>query len=68
MAGNLGAGLGELCENHYVGIKSLAYEPGPLSEVTEGSVEQFLQWYMDQLDDGEQTRHDPAPELASVIT
>ena len=59
----------ELCENHYVGIKSLAYEPGPLSEVTEGSVEQFLQWYMDQLDEGGQARRDdPTPEIVSAIT
>jgi Rieske 2Fe-2S family protein len=39
----------ELCENSFAGIKSVAYEPGPFSEVTEGSVEAFLQWYLDQL-------------------
>ena len=39
----------ELCENNYAGIKSLAYEPGPFSEVTESSVESFLQWYLEQL-------------------
>ncbi len=39
----------ELCENNYAGIKSVAYEPGPLSEVTESSVESFLQWYLDRL-------------------
>ena len=58
----------ELCENNYAGIKSVAYEPGPLSKVTEGSVEQFLQWYMDQLDDGWQPRRDPTPELVPAIT
>ena len=41
----------ELCENNYAGIKSLAYEPGPFSELTESSVESFLQWYLDQLAD-----------------
>ncbi len=40
----------ELCENNHAGIKSLAYEPGPLSQVTESSVESFVQWYMDRLD------------------
>lgn len=39
----------ELCENNYAGIKSLAYEPGPFSEITESSVESFLRWYLDQL-------------------
>jgi Rieske 2Fe-2S family protein len=39
----------ELCENNYAGIKSLAYEPGPLSELTESSVESFLQWYLRQV-------------------
>lgn len=40
----------ELCENNYAGIKSLAYEPGPFSEITEASVESFLQWYLGQLE------------------
>jgi Rieske 2Fe-2S family protein len=39
----------ELCENNYAGVKSVAYEPGPFSEVTESSVEAFLLWYLDQL-------------------
>jgi Rieske 2Fe-2S family protein len=39
----------KLCENNYAGIKSLAYEPGPFSEITESSVESFLRWYLDQL-------------------
>jgi Rieske 2Fe-2S family protein len=39
-----------LCENNHAGIKSLAYEPGPFSPVTESSVESFVQWYLDRLD------------------
>jgi Rieske 2Fe-2S family protein len=39
----------ELCELNYAGIKFLAYEPGPLSKLTENSVEQFVRWYLDQL-------------------
>jgi Rieske 2Fe-2S family protein len=35
----------ELCENNYAGIRSRAYRPGPLSPVTENSVEAFLAWY-----------------------
>ena len=35
----------ELCENNYAGIRSRAYFPGPLSPVTENSVEAFLAWY-----------------------
>jgi Rieske 2Fe-2S family protein len=39
----------ELCENNHAGIKSLAYEPGPFSELTESSVEAFVHWYLDRL-------------------
>ena len=39
----------ELCENNHAGIRSVAYEPGPFSEVTEGSVEAFVRWYLDLL-------------------
>lgn len=39
----------ELCENNAAGIKSVAYEPGPFSPVTESSVESFVRWYLDQL-------------------
>jgi Rieske 2Fe-2S family protein len=35
----------ELCENNYAGIRSRAYLPGPLSPVTENSVEAFVAWY-----------------------
>jgi Rieske 2Fe-2S family protein len=38
----------ELCENNYAGIQSRAYFPGPLSTVTENSVEAFLAWYADR--------------------
>lgn len=43
----------ELCENNQAGIRSLAYEPGPLSPLTEHSVEQFAGWYLDEM-----RRHD----------
>jgi len=43
----------ELCENNYAGIESVAYEPGPFSDVTENSVEDFACWYLDQLAEGE---------------
>ncbi len=46
----------ELCENNYAGIESVAYEPGPFSEVTKNSVESFERWYLDQLAEGETTR------------
>ena len=39
----------ELCENNAAGIRSVAYEPGPFSPVTESSVEGFLRWYLDEL-------------------
>ena len=41
----------ELCENNHAGIRSVAYEPGPYSQITEGSVETFVQWYLGQLGD-----------------
>ena len=50
----------ELCENNHAGIKSVAYEPGPFSEITESSVEAFARWYLDQLQDtASKTRRDP---------
>jgi glycine betaine catabolism A len=44
----------ELCENNHAGIRSVAYEPGPFSEVTEGSVEAFVRWYLDLLSAGQE--------------
>ena len=59
----------ELCENNFAGVKSVAYEPGPFSEVTESSVESFLRWYLDQLlGDGGGTRRGSAPHRASAVT
>ncbi len=56
----------ELCENNYAGIKSLSYEPGPLSEVTESSVKSFLQWYLDQLGAAD-ARMDQAYSLSAAV-
>ena len=39
----------KLCEANYAGIRSLGYRPGPLSEITEGAVEQFHHWYLGRL-------------------
>jgi len=36
----------ELCENNYAGIRSRRYEPGPLSPLTETSVQGFIDWYL----------------------
>ncbi len=58
----------ELCENNYAGIKSVAYEPGPFSEVTESSVESFLGWYLDRLGDGDGPRPSPATRPVSAVT
>ncbi len=38
-----------LCEANYVGIRSRAYRPGPLSQVLETSVQHFIDWYLKQL-------------------
>ena len=46
----------ELCENNFAGVESVAYEPGPFSEVTEKSVESFERWYLDRLAEGEATQ------------
>jgi glycine betaine catabolism A len=51
----------ELCELNFAGIKSLAYEPGPLSKLTENSVEQFVRWYLDRLDGAEPVEHRSSP-------
>ena len=57
----------ELCENNFAGIRSIAYEPGPFSEVTESSVESFLQWYLEELaDDG--PRRVAGSRSASAVT
>ncbi|MDQ4127715.1 MAG: aromatic ring-hydroxylating dioxygenase subunit alpha [Actinomycetota bacterium] len=59
----------ELCENNFAGIKSVAYEPGPFSEVTESSVEAFLRWYLGQLgDDDGGARRDSTPRPVSAVT
>ena len=39
----------QLCENNHAGVRSVAYEPGPYSAVTENSVESFILWYERQL-------------------
>ena len=57
----------ELCENNAAGIKSVAYEPGPFSPVTEGSVESFVRWYLDQMNDGGR-RPGPATRPVSAVT
>lgn len=53
----------ELCENNYAGIRSVAYEPGPFSRVTENSVEAFERWYLDRLAEGETMQHNDASYL-----
>jgi glycine betaine catabolism A len=61
----------ELCENNYAGIRSVAYEPGPFSEVTESSVEKFVRWYLDQLGEGDAAgprRRDRAARTVSATT
>jgi Rieske 2Fe-2S family protein len=60
----------ELCENNYAGIKSVAYEPGPFSEITESSVETFVRWYLDRLDGGDAgaRRRDSATRAVSATT
>lgn len=34
-----------LCEQNFAGVRSRGYRPGPLSPVTEGSVQTFHRWY-----------------------
>jgi Rieske 2Fe-2S family protein len=58
----------ELCENNFAGIRSVAYEPGPFSPVTESSVESFVRWYLDQLRGVGRPRRVPAPRPASVVS
>jgi Rieske 2Fe-2S family protein len=58
----------ELCENNAAGIRSVAYEPGPFSPVTERSVESFVRWYLDQLEDDGQPRRSSAQHPASVAS
>jgi glycine betaine catabolism A len=38
-----------LCAANYAGIRSRAYQPGPLSPVVETSVAHFVEWYLEQL-------------------
>ncbi|MDZ7704601.1 MAG: aromatic ring-hydroxylating dioxygenase subunit alpha [Trueperaceae bacterium] len=49
----------ELCENNHAGIRSRAYQPGPLSPLTENSVEAFYGWYETQLREGVAERYTP---------
>jgi phenylpropionate dioxygenase-like ring-hydroxylating dioxygenase large terminal subunit len=36
-----------------IGMDCPAYEPGPLSTVTEGGVQQFIDWYCARLEQGQ---------------
>src|SRR5262249_24671618 len=38
-----------LCENNHAGIRSSRYEPGPYSPIAEPGLEQFVQWYLQQM-------------------
>jgi glycine betaine catabolism A len=58
----------ELCENNFAGIRSMAYEPGPFSGVTESSVESFLRWYLNKLIDPREPRRRPDPRPASAFS
>jgi Rieske 2Fe-2S family protein len=40
----------QLCEANYAGLRSPAYQPGPLSQVVEASVDHFLRWYITRLE------------------
>jgi Rieske 2Fe-2S family protein len=40
-----------LCENNHAGIRSSRYQPGPYSGIAEPGVEQFVDWYLRQLND-----------------
>ncbi|HTU53226.1 MAG TPA: aromatic ring-hydroxylating dioxygenase subunit alpha [Acetobacteraceae bacterium] len=41
----------DLCERNQEGIASLGYQPGPYSEVREGHVAKFVEWYADTMAD-----------------
>ena len=56
----------ELCENNAAGIRSVAYEPGPFSPVTEGSVESFLRWYLDRMGGADDPRRRAASHPVSA--
>ena len=56
----------ELCENNFAGIRSVAYEPGPFSEVTEGSVESFVRWYLGELSDDRESRSESSAQPAAI--
>ena len=59
----------ELCENNSAGIRSVAYEPGPFSPVTESSVESFLRWYLNQMgEDGGSSRGTAARRPVSAVS
>jgi Rieske 2Fe-2S family protein len=58
----------ELCENNFAGIRSVAYEPGPFSEITESSVESFVRWYLEALSGDREPRREPAPRPASAFS
>jgi Rieske 2Fe-2S family protein len=38
-----------LCENNHAGICCSRYQPGPYSNIAEPGVEQFVQWYLQQM-------------------
>jgi glycine betaine catabolism A len=38
-----------LAENNHLGIRGLAYRPGPYSELIEGGTRQFIRWYVEEM-------------------
>lgn len=59
----------QLCENNHAGIRSIAYEPGPYSAITENSVESFVRWYVTELgrsDDADRSGTTPARDAVAV--
>ncbi len=41
----------DLCERNQEGIRSLGYQPGPYSQIREGHVIKFVEWYADGMAD-----------------
>lgn len=41
----------DLCERNHEGVRSLGFQPGPYSQVREGHVIKFVEWYADAMQD-----------------
>ena len=55
-------------ERNQIGVNSLGYEPGPYSQVTEGGVINFVEWYCHTIENELGGKSAAPPMLVAVAS